>query len=472
MTRYVNYEATGNIAPVDQAEVTGAISAAKDEVLTAIANSGMPGEIKLVYRPDGTVPAGTTRLDIPTDQVIGTLNTVQLASLGNFAASGDENASNVFGATSSPAQFGAAVLDNSTHAFLINFPNTNTGRNLVLWDKASGAWARTALPISPGGTSTTTDLWQHTKTTHLLENNNVVFINWGKYGAALNSSISPSSFFYTFNGSSWTTRSSANVNFWYAHSFSIGNNVYLLGGGQTANGSGQQATRFLKYDAVANSWTTLATPPFNCNAYYSMYTDTNNAKQAYTGGGKSCAQTCTHSAVQIGTKIYVALNGYYNTDGGTLVTDKSADTFVTAYIYDTIANSWSSGVQITKPITVPVFGTASQLVGTLVAYNGELYLAGALMVQEGGLGVRSTQLKKLSLTDLSVISTVDVSCPTWSSTGVPGGYRMQANAFSYAQGSAPKLMFGSMWMVGGPAFCAALGTYKVNTDNVMYVYKN
>lgn len=446
MAEFINSQALGTggggLSAADKAEILAAISAS---------NSGVPGELKVVYSPTGVAPDGTVRVDMEPYEVRAALTKANIVGLDQYLESS-------FGLHPQLATM-PGVCDMIENRILVAKHNTTDyGKVMTMYtkDTATGLWSKQDLTGVPGGSG---NQYQHLIATMLCDNGYIIWANTpgNFFGFGFTNSLGT---FQVWNGSSWVSRTSTtyigSASRFAVFTFTAGNYLYSIGGGSTTTSFSLtgNATQFGRYDPVANSWTALATPPFN--VYMPTSTaSTSNFQNAWAGS------TGYSNVTKVGNKLVFCLGGTYNTDGSTTLVSNSALTTVALYVYDINANTWSSLVTKDKLTSTTYAGTTGT--GAFVAtINGELY-----MLSPAGAGVTQMQAIKLNPNTLADELSLTINISSVNPTGNAG----PNSDFHYAMNRRPVLFEGKLLYVTGFNTMIALDNYKVGNENSMWVRK-
>lgn len=331
ITYHVNKEVLGLAGDADAASVADAvangtattatnITNAKSEILTAVANAGVQGEIKLVINATGTAPSGTTKIEsLPADSVYGWLNNGEIR-VGNvpkaFAVSDSANMKYVFAVNANEdfITFASSAGGTAAKRFLSGSAYIPTSLTLS---------ASVADGTSAALTDTGYYVYSSTATTSYL----------GYYITAPGGTSSVLKLVGSFSG--FGTRG-------YVSTVNLGSTVLLFNGGTT-----RQPTQYSQF-ASAGAWelnpatssvTTLSAPPF----------------QSTFGASPGTGGLCTCSA---NNEAYVVLTGSYSEDAATLVSGAPTDA-IPVYKLSS-GRVWSKLGNMLSPYTIAV-GTTTQV---------------------------------------------------------------------------------------------------------------
>lgn len=330
ITYHVNKSVLGLAGDADGASVQAAVDSgtattasnitnAKNEVLTAVANAGVPGEIKLVINATGTAPAGTTKLEsIPVDSMFNWLSAGELRAgylPKAFVVSDSANMKYIFAVNSNEdfITFGSTAGGTTAKRFL-----------------ASAAYAPATITLSSSVADQTITALTDT--------------GWYVYGSAV---VSLSGF-YAVNpaGTSSSLKLIANFTGFgtrgFANAVNTGSTVVIFNGGTTRQPtlySQLSAAGAWEFNPATNAVTLLSAPPF----------------QSTMGAAPGTAGLCTCSA---NNEVYVLLTNYYSEDAATLITSAPTDAMPVYKL--SAARTWSKLGNYATPYYI-LAGTATQV---------------------------------------------------------------------------------------------------------------
>lgn len=317
--------------------VSTSLDTVKSDILNAIANAGVPGEIKLVINPTGTAPAGTTKLENLAPEP-----TYSWLTAGEFRIS------------QLPKAFVVADAPNVKYVQMVNvnedFITTvgSAGSTSVKRFLASNGYVPTSLTLSGTGGVGSSTVCGFTDTGYLVYGSAASSMS-GFYSVAPTGTSSTLKLIASFTG--YGSRGYSNV-------ANMGSTVIILNGGSSYNSPDTAGA--WEFNPATNTVTVLPTPPFKSTFGFSG-----------TNGG---VNTC-----RVGNELYVLLTMYYAEGTSALVSTAPNNAIP---LYKLSADRvWSKVGDMPSPYSKSADNTTSISTASycrIFEAGGQLYIAGTV----------------------------------------------------------------------------------------------
>lgn len=429
MTTSINGKVIGT---TDLDPVNTNLDTIKSDILNAIANAGVPGEIKLVINPTGTAPAGTTKLENLAPEP-----TFNWLTAGEFRVG------------YLPKAFVVADAPNVKYVQALNanedFITTTAGGGGSTAKRflASNGYVPTTITLAGSASIGAANTYGLTDTGYLVYGSAVSSMT-GFYSVAPSGSSSTIKLIASFTG--YGSRGYSNV-------ANMGSTLIIINGG-TSNAptvfSQLGTPGAWEFNPATNSATTLTAPPF----------------RSAMGGSSNLIGPST---ARVGNELFVLLTSYYSTDGATLIITAPQDAVP---LYKLSADRvWSK----IGDIPCPYVKSADNI---LTAYNpsnvkmfeagGQLYVIG--VVSNSWPAVHTIGMIKINPAT-GATSVVEIINQYPSSAASPcmstGGPKALLHAVTTADGSKA---YGATMLQGFPLQLA--NVVNAQPQTAFYVKKN